>query len=150
MEDRMRRTTREQREDAAVFVDDVPVSGPRSEAPPVGVSQSRDTPRPILHPLRRVHADEIEAAGDDELPGAHEAEAECLLLGLEHAVLVVEAVKVVCDADRVDRDRVRRPPLRRLGDDGEAEPFRLGLVIATKNVIARSLDLVGVEAPDRM
>jgi arginyl-tRNA synthetase len=33
---------------------------------------------------------------------------------------------------------------------GDAEAFRLGLVIATKNVIARSLDLVGVEAPDRM
>jgi arginyl-tRNA synthetase len=33
---------------------------------------------------------------------------------------------------------------------GEAESFRLGLAIATKNIIARSLDLVGVEAPDRM
>ena len=28
----------------------------------------------------RIHAHEIEAAGDDELHGAHEAEAECLLL----------------------------------------------------------------------
>jgi arginyl-tRNA synthetase len=26
----------------------------------------------------------------------------------------------------------------------------LGLVIATKSVLARSLDLIGVEAPDRM
>ena len=33
---------------------------------------------------------------------------------------------------------------------GDAEAFRLGLVIATRNVIARSLDLVGVAAPDRM
>jgi arginyl-tRNA synthetase len=32
----------------------------------------------------------------------------------------------------------------------EAESFRLGLVTATKSVIARSLDLIGVEAPDRM
>jgi arginyl-tRNA synthetase len=32
----------------------------------------------------------------------------------------------------------------------EAEPFRLGLVTATKSVIARSLDLIGVEAPDTM
>src|SRR5918994_2440435 len=32
----------------------------------------------------------------------------------------------------------------------EAESFRLGLVTATKAVIARSLDLIGVEAPDRM
>jgi arginyl-tRNA synthetase len=32
----------------------------------------------------------------------------------------------------------------------EAEAFRLALVRATQNVIARSLDLVGVEAPERM
>ena len=32
----------------------------------------------------------------------------------------------------------------------EAEPFRLGLITATKAVIARSLDLIGVEAPDTM
>jgi arginyl-tRNA synthetase len=31
-----------------------------------------------------------------------------------------------------------------------AEAFRLGLVLATKSVIARSLDLIGVEAPDTM
>ena len=32
----------------------------------------------------------------------------------------------------------------------EAEAFRLGLVTATKSVIARALDLIGVEAPDSM
>ena len=32
----------------------------------------------------------------------------------------------------------------------EQEAFRLGLCLATKTVVARSLDLVGVEAPDRM
>jgi len=32
----------------------------------------------------------------------------------------------------------------------EAQSFRLGLVTATKSVIARSLDLIGVEAPDTM
>ena len=32
----------------------------------------------------------------------------------------------------------------------ESEPFRLGLITATKAVIARSLDLIGVEAPERM
>ncbi len=32
----------------------------------------------------------------------------------------------------------------------ETEPFRLELVRATQNVIARALDLVGVEAPERM
>jgi arginyl-tRNA synthetase len=37
---------------------------------------------------------------------------------------------------------------RVLGSD--AEGFRLGLCRATRSVIARSLDLIGVEAPDRM
>jgi arginyl-tRNA synthetase len=37
---------------------------------------------------------------------------------------------------------------RVLGSDTEA--FRLALVRATRDVIARSLDLVGVEAPERM
>jgi arginyl-tRNA synthetase len=32
----------------------------------------------------------------------------------------------------------------------ETEPFRLELVRATQNVIARALDLIGVEAPERM
>ena len=39
----------------------------------------------------------------------------------EHAALVVEAVEVVGDADRVIRERVRAAPLRRLGD-GPLEP----------------------------
>ena len=34
--------------------------------------------------------------------------------------------------------------------ESEAEAFRLGLVRATQVVIARSLDLIGVEAPERM
>jgi arginyl-tRNA synthetase len=34
--------------------------------------------------------------------------------------------------------------------ESEAEAFRLGLCRATQAVIARSLDLVGVEAPERM
>jgi arginyl-tRNA synthetase len=34
--------------------------------------------------------------------------------------------------------------------ESETQEFRLGLVRATQTVIARSLDLVGVEAPDRM
>ena len=32
----------------------------------------------------------------------------------------------------------------------EEQAFRLGLVVATKNVLARSLDLIGVAAPGRM
>ena len=57
-------------------------------------------------------------AGDHVLHRTHELEPKRLLLRLEDAVLVVEAVEVVGDADRVDRDRVRRPPLGRLRDDG--------------------------------
>ena len=34
--------------------------------------------------------------------------------------------------------------------ESEQQAFRLGLVTATKAVLARSLDLIGVEAPDRM
>ena len=33
---------------------------------------------------------------------------------------------------------------------GEHESFRLALVAATRDVVARGLDLVGVEAPERM
>jgi arginyl-tRNA synthetase len=35
-----------------------------------------------------------------------------------------------------------------LGSD--QEPFRLALCQATRTVVARSLDLIGVEAPSRM
>ena len=45
------------------------------------------------------------------------AEPERLRLALEHAVLVVEAVEVVGDADRVRRQRLRPAPLDRLRDD---------------------------------
>ena len=34
--------------------------------------------------------------------------------------------------------------------ESEAEPFRLGLCRATQTVIARCLDLIAVEAPERM
>jgi arginyl-tRNA synthetase len=34
--------------------------------------------------------------------------------------------------------------------ESEQQAFRLGLCVATKAVLARSLDLIGVEAPDRM
>jgi arginyl-tRNA synthetase len=38
----------------------------------------------------------------------------------------------------------------RVLESGDAQPFRLGLCRATQLVVARSLDLIGVEAPDRM
>ena len=38
----------------------------------------------------------------------------------------------------------------RVVGSGEWQPFRLALVRATQSVVARSLDLIGVEAPERM
>src|SRR5437879_7108812 len=70
------------------------------------------------HPFRRVDPDEAEAASDDSLRRAAKAEPECLLLALEHAVLVVEAMEVVGDADRVGRDALRAAFRQRVGDDG--------------------------------
>jgi arginyl-tRNA synthetase len=54
----------------------------------------------------------------------------------------VYAIRVADDFHRFYHEH------RVLGSDSEA--FRLALVRATQNVIARSLDLVGVEAPERM
>jgi arginyl-tRNA synthetase len=34
--------------------------------------------------------------------------------------------------------------------ESDAQAFRLGLCRATQNVVARCLDLIGVEAPERM
>ena len=53
------------------------------------------------------------------------------------------AIRVADDFHRFYHDH------RVLGS-GEPEPFRLALCRATQMVIARSLDLIGVEAPDRM
>ena len=54
----------------------------------------------------------------------------------------VYAIRVADDFHRFYHEQ------RVLGSDAEA--FRLALIRAAQNVIARSLDLVGVEAPERM
>src|SRR5437899_10515501 len=59
------------------------------------------------HPFRCLDSDEVEAAGDHRLRRATETEPERLLLALEHAMLVVEAVEVVREADRVRRHSLR-------------------------------------------
>ena len=53
------------------------------------------------------------------------------------------AIRVADDFHRFYHDH-------RVLDDGVRRPFRLGLVARDAAVIARCLDLVGVEAPDRM
>ena len=81
------------------------------------VSNSPSAIARSLHALGRVDPDEVETARDHGLRRAAEREPERLLLALEHAVLVVEAVEVVGDADRVLRDPLRPALLRRVGDD---------------------------------
>src|SRR5581483_1787747 len=72
-----------------------------------------------LHPLRRLDADQVERPLHHGLRRAAEAEAERLrVAALEDAVLVVEAVEVVGDVDRVVRQLVRAAPLSRLRHDG--------------------------------
>jgi arginyl-tRNA synthetase len=51
-------------------------------------------------------------------------------------------------ADEFHRFYTRHIVLAERG--GEDQPFRLALVAASRDVIARCLDLVGVEAPERM
>src|SRR5205823_3416470 len=69
------------------------------------------------HPFRCLDPDEVETACDHGLGRAAEAEPERFLLALEHAVLVVEAVEVVGDADRVGRNALRPALQERVGDD---------------------------------
>src|SRR5947209_2973304 len=71
-----------------------------------------------LHPVRCLDSDELQAACDHRLRRAAEAEAERLLVALEHAMLVVEAVEVVRQADRVRRDALRPAALGRLTRNG--------------------------------
>ncbi len=55
------------------------------------------------------------------------------------------AIRVADDFHRFYHDRKRHQVV-----GSPQQPFRLALMKATRSVIARSLDLVGVEAPDRM
>jgi arginyl-tRNA synthetase len=59
--------------------------------------------------------------------------------------LPVYAIRLADDFHRFYHDHV---VLASKG--GEHEPFRLALIAATRDVVARSLDLIGVEAPERM
>src|SRR5690348_5864422 len=78
-----------------------------------------------LQPVRCLDSDELQAAPDHRLRRAAEAEAERLLLALEDAMLVVEAVEVVRKADRVRRDALRSAAVGRLPRDRRelGEPF---------------------------
>ena len=58
----------------------------------------------------------MKRARDHRLGRATQREPEGFLIRADHAALVVEAVEVVGDLDRVDRDRVRAAALGRLRD----------------------------------
>jgi arginyl-tRNA synthetase len=74
----------------------------------------------------------------------------------EFPALVAEATErraphaIPTHAIRVADDFHRFYHEHRVLESGESQAFRLGLVRATQSVIARSLDLIGVEAPERM
>src|ERR1700682_2533934 len=62
---------------------------------------TRGDPTPVLHALGRLDPPEVETMRYHGRCRAAEREPERLLLALEHAMLVVEAVKVVRDTDRI-------------------------------------------------
>ena len=74
-----------------------------------------------------------------ELPGVV---AEATARRAPHA-LPTYAIRVADDFHRFYHEH-------RVVGSGEAEPFRLALCRATQTVIARALELIGVDAPERM
>jgi arginyl-tRNA synthetase len=98
-----------------------------------------------------------EAKVSAEVPDELAAEERDLIKRLtEFPALAAEAAErrgphaIPNHAIRVADDFHRFYHEQRVLGSGEAEPFRLALCRATQTVIARSLDLIGVEAPERM
>src|SRR6185503_9398543 len=88
-------------------------------APPAAARASARASRCSgLHPLGRLHPDEVESAREHGARRLHQREPERLLLALEHTVLVVEAVEVVGELDRVLGHRLRAAALGRLPHHG--------------------------------
>ena len=130
--------------------------------------------RACSHPLRRVDAREVEAARHDPLRRAHEREAgEGATVNAQPRKRLApeerELIKRLAEFPQVVREATaRRGPHAipvyaiRVADDfhrfyhehrvleSDAQEFRLGLVLATKGVVARCLHLAGVDAPERM
>ncbi len=99
-----------------------------------------------LHPVGRVDADEIEAARDHGAASRGRDRAGTpAARSREHAVLVVEAMEVVGDADRVGRDSLRAALRRRVGSDGRelGEPLDQ-LALLGRERTRRANDCYGV------
>src|SRR5581483_7473913 len=88
---------------------------PGQSPPPVSIPTRMA--RAILHSLRRADPDKLQAAREDALRRAAEPEAERFRIGVDHPEVVVEAVEVVRDLDRVDRERLRPASRGRLAHD---------------------------------
>ena len=103
--------------------------------------------------MRNASATEVSAVPPGEL--ARE-ERDLVKRLAEFPTLVAEATErrgphaLPTYAIRVADDFHRFYHEHRVLGSGESEAFRLGLCRATQSVIARGLDLIGVEAPDRM
>ena len=97
------------------------------------------------HLLRRGDAEEIERARQDRLRGVAECQAERLLVGADDLAVAIEGREGLGQLERVGGDAVRGA-----AEEGGDEDFRVALSVVAKRVIARSLDLLGVEAPEHM
>ncbi len=105
-----------------------------------GILRNADGVAPALGPPVELAREERELVKRlAELPGVA---AEATERRAPHAIPVY-AVRLADDFHRFYHHH------RVLGS-GEAERFRVGLCTATRTVIARCLDLIGVEAPERM
>ncbi|HEX7256302.1 MAG TPA: arginine--tRNA ligase [Gaiellaceae bacterium] len=127
----------------------------------VDLARERSEKNPVYY-VQYAHA---RIAGILRNAGDAEASAEGIELAPEERDLIKRLVEF---PDVVREATERRAPHAlpnytiRLADDfhrfyhrhrvleSDQQAFRLGLVRATKAVLARSLDLIGVEAPDRM
>ncbi|MCC6224392.1 MAG: arginine--tRNA ligase [Thermoleophilia bacterium] len=105
-----------------------------------GILRNAGGARPAAVPPRGLAGEERELVKRlTELPAVV---AEATVRRAPHAIPVY-AVRLADDFHRFYHHH------RVLGS-GETEPFRLGLCAATRDSIARCLDLVGVDAPERM
>jgi arginyl-tRNA synthetase len=154
------------------FIDEVGVDAARWYLVRSSPEQSMDIDldlareRSVKNPVYYVQYAHARIAGILRNAGSATASAET---PTELAPEERELVKRLVDFPQVVADAVeRRTPHAiptyaiRVADDfhrfyhehrvleSEAESFRLGLITAAQNVIARSLDLIGVEAPERM
>jgi arginyl-tRNA synthetase len=131
----------------------------------VDLARERSEKNPVYY-VQYAHA---RIAGILRNAAASEASAKASAEAIEPAAEERDLIKRLVEFPDVVREATERRAAHafpnyaiRLADDfhrfyhrhrvleSEAESFRLGLCVATKAVLARSLDLIGVDAPDRM